>query len=272
MHVNVIGAGLAGCEAAYQLAKANIKVKLYEQRPINYSDAHKTKYFGELVCSNSFRSDSLNNAPGILKNELRILDSIIMRIADKNSIPSGSSLAVDRQNFAKDLTNEIINNPNIEVIYQEVTSINHDEINIIATGPLTSLALSDYIKELLQQESLYFYDAAAPIIEKDSIDFSIAYYKSRNSDDEYDYINCPMNKEEYFNFYDELVKAEVVKIKDFEKEIYFDGCMPFEVMAKKGFRTLLFGPMSPKGLEVPDKPKPYAVVQLRQDYSNDTWT
>ena len=261
--VSIIGAGLAGCEAAYQLAKANIKVDLYEQKPHSRSEAHSSDFFAELVCSNSFRSDAITNAIGILKNELRILDSLIMRIADQNSVPSGSSLAVDRDNFARDITEEIRNNKNINVINKEVTEIIDGPL-IIATGPLTSDSFSKSIKNLINMDSLYFYDAAAPIIEKESIDFSKAYYKSRYSDQEKDYINCPMTKEEFFNFYQEVIKAEVVPIKSFEKEKVFEGCMPFETMAKRGFKTLLFGPMKPVGLEI-DNYRPYAVVQLRQD-------
>ncbi len=263
MKVSVIGAGLAGVEAAYQLAKANIKVDLYEMRPKKNTEAHSSEYFAELVCSNSFRSDSTTNAVGILKEELRILDSIIMKIADKHKVPSGSSLSVDRENFAKEITEVIMANPNINVIRDEVTDIIDGPV-IIASGPLTSDSLSKSIKELIKEDSLYFYDAAAPIIEKDSIDFNKVYYKSRYSDTEKDYINCPMTKEEFFNFYHEVVNAKCAPLKEFEKEIVFEGCMPFETMAKRGFKTLLFGPMKPVGLEYEGK-KPYAVVQLRQD-------
>lgn len=263
MIINVVGAGLAGVEAAYQLAKANHKVRLYEMRPEKRSEAHKTDYFAELVCSNSLRSDSISNAVGLLKEELRALDSIVMRAADLTKVPAGSSLSVDRELFAATLTKWISENPNIEIVNQEVTEVLEGP-TIIASGPLTSEPLSNAILAFLEQQSLYFYDAAAPIIEKDSIDFSKAYYKSRYSDEK-DYINCPMTKEEFFNFYNELILAKTVVLKDFEKEIYFEGCMPFEEIAKRGIKTLLFGPMKPVGLEQSDGSRPYAVVQLRQD-------
>ena len=262
----VIGAGLAGCEAAYQLAKRGIKVKLYEMRPEKTTGAHKTDKFAELVCSNSLRSDSLKNAVGVLKQELRIMDSLIMRIADSTSVPAGSSLAVDRELFSARITEIIESEPNIEVIREELTEIPADSPTIIATGPLTSDALSQKIIELLDQKSLYFYDAAAPIIEKDSIDFSKAYVKSRYQDEGGDYINCPMTREEFFDFYNAVISAEAAPLKEVEKEKYFEGCMPFEEIARRGFKTLLFGPMKPVGLEK-DGETPYAVVQLRQDNS-----
>ena len=262
--VNIIGAGLAGCEAAYQLAKHNIQVNLYEMRSKKTTGAHKTGDFAELVCSNSLRSDALTNAVGVLKNELRLLDSLIMRIADETKIPAGSALAVDRESFAKKVTMAIKSNPNITVINDECTEILEGP-TIIASGPLTSEPLSKAITAFLKQGEFYFYDAAAPIIEKDSIDFSKAYYKSRYSDETNgDYINCPMTKEEFYNFYHALITAEVVKPKAFEKEIYFEGCMPFEEIAKRGSKTLLFGPMKPVGLEINGQ-RPFAVVQLRQD-------
>ena len=261
--VNVIGAGLAGVEAAYQLAKNNIKVKLYEMRPVKMTPAHHTSSFAELVCSNSLRGDNFNNAVGVLKNEMEKLDSVIIRFARKNSVPAGGALAVDREKFSADVTEFITNHPNIEVIHEEVTEISQAP-TIIASGPLTSDALSTKIKELLGEEYFYFFDAAAPIVEKDSIDFNIAYYKSRYDKGENEYINCPMNEEQFNVFYDELMKAEVVKPKDFEEK-FFEGCMPFEEMARRGKQTLLFGPMKPVGLTKPDGTKPYAVVQLRQD-------
>jgi methylenetetrahydrofolate--tRNA-(uracil-5-)-methyltransferase len=264
--VIVIGAGLAGCEAAYQLAKRGVKVKLYEMRPTKSTGAHKTEMFAELVCSNSLRSDSLKNAVGVLKEELRIMDSLIMKVADESSVPAGSSLAVDRDLFAKRVTEAILSEPDIEVIREEIIEIPTDYPVIIATGPLTSDNLSQKIIGLLDQKSLYFYDAAAPIIEKDSIDFSKAYIKSRYQDEGGDYINCPMDKNDFFNFYKELIIAETAPLKDVEKEKYFEGCMPFEEIAKRGFKTLLFGPMKPVGLEKDGK-TPYAVVQLRQDNS-----
>lgn len=261
--VTVVGAGLAGCEASYQLAKRGYKVRLIEMRPKKSSDAHSTSLFGELVCSNSLRSNALTNAVGLLKEEMRTLDSLIMKVADHCAIPAGSALAVDRNQFAQKITDEIRNNPNIEVICEEVTEIPNGP-TIIASGPLTSDGLSKAIKEYYNLDSFYFYDAAAPIVTYDSIDFNKAYFKSRYDKGEADYINCPMNKEEFEAFYEALISANVHAPKDFEKEIYFEGCMPFEVMAKRGKQTLLYGPMKPVGLEH-NGIRPYAVVQLRQD-------
>ena len=269
MIVNIIGAGLAGCEAAYQLSKRGIKVRLYEMKPKKFSDAHSNENFAELVCSNSFRSDSLLNAVGVLKAEMRLLDSLILRVADECKLPAGSALAVDREEFSRKITEEIKANPLIEVIYDEVKEI-MDGPTIIATGPLTSSELYNSIQELVKDDGLYFYDAAAPIVEKDSIDFNIAYYKSRYDKGDADYINCPMNKEEFDKFYDYLINAKTAKLKEFEKEIFFEGCMPIEVMAKRGKQTLLFGPMKPVGLEKENEKRPYAVVQLRQDNVADS--
>ena len=225
--------------------------------------------FAELVCSNSFRSDSLLNAVGVLKAEMRLLDSLILRVADECKLPAGSALAVDREEFSRKITEEIKANPLIEVIYDEVKEI-MDGPTIIATGPLTSSDLYNSIQELVKDDGLYFYDAAAPIVEKDSIDFNIAYYKSRYDKGDADYINCPMNKEEFDKFYDYLINAKTAKLKEFEKEIFFEGCMPIEVMAKRGKQTLLFGPMKPVGLEKENEKRPYAVVQLRQDNVADS--
>lgn len=261
--VIVIGAGLAGCEAAYQLAKRNIKVKLYEMKPIKKSPAHKSDFFAELVCSNSFRSDDVYNAVGLLKNEMRNLDSLIMKFADKNKVKAGSALAVDRDNFSKQITDFLKSHPNIEIINEEKKEIDLNKPTIICAGPLCSDELSLSISKLVDKDYLYFYDAVAPIVTKDSIDFSKAYYKSRYDKGD-DYINCPLTKEEFLAFYNELINAKTAEIKNFEKEIYFQGCMPFEQMAKQGFKTLLFGPMKPVGLEY-NGFKPYAVVQLRQD-------
>lgn len=269
MKVNIIGAGLAGCEAAYQLTKRGIPVRLYEMKPIKYSDAHSNENFAELVCSNSLRSDQLTNAVGVLKAEMRLLDSLILRVADSCRLPAGSALAVDREEFSRKITEEIKSNPLIEVVYEEVSEILEGP-TIIASGPLTSSKLYDSIKKLVGDDGLYFYDAAAPIVEKDSIDFDIAYYKSRYDKGEADYINCPMNKEEFDSFYDNLITAETTKIKDFEKEVYFEGCMPVEIMAKRGRQTLLFGPMKPVGLEKEGERRPYAVIQLRQDNVSDS--
>ena len=258
--VHVIGAGLAGVEAAYQVAKNGINVKLYEMRPVKMTPAHHTGNFAELVCSNSLRGDNFNNAVGVLKNEMEKLDSVIIKFARENSVPAGGALAVDREAFSKAVTDFISNQPLIEVIHEEVTTLPEGP-TIIASGPLTSDALSNEIKDLLGEE--YFY-AAAPIIEKDSVNFDIAYYKSRYDKGENEYINCPMTEDEFNLFYDELMKAEVVKPKDFEEK-FFEGCMPFEEMARRGKQTLLFGPMKPVGLSKPDGTRPYAVVQLRQD-------
>lgn len=263
--VHVIGAGLAGSEAAWQLAKRGIQVKLYEMRPVKQTPAHHTDKFAELVCSNSLRANTLTNAVGVIKEEMRMLDSLIIKSADNSSVPAGGALAVDRHDFAGRVTDTIRNHPNIEVINEEVTEI-PDGITIIATGPLTSPALAEKVKELTGQDYLYFYDAAAPIIEKDSIDMEKVYLKSRYDKGEAAYLNCPMTEEEFDRFYDALLEAEVVPLKEFEKEIYFEGCMPVEVMASRGRKTLLFGPMKPVGLEDPKTGKrPFAVVQLRQD-------
>ncbi len=262
--VKVIGAGLAGSEAAWQLAERGISVQLYEMRPKVMSPAHKTGNFAELVCSNSLRSNALTNAVGVLKEELRRMNSLIMKMADLHAVPAGSALAVDREAFSQAVTDAVKNHPLIEVIEEEMTEIPDGPV-IIASGPLTSDALSASIKDLLNEGTFHFYDAAAPIIEKDSIDFTKAYFKSRYDKGDADYINCPMNKEEFETFYRELIQAETVPLKEFEKEIYFEGCMPFEEMARRGQKTLLFGPMKPVGLGQEGKPRPYAVVQLRQD-------
>ncbi|MFV0552781.1 MAG: methylenetetrahydrofolate--tRNA-(uracil(54)-C(5))-methyltransferase (FADH(2)-oxidizing) TrmFO [Anaerorhabdus sp.] len=261
--VIVLGAGLAGTEAAWQLANRGFKVKLIEMRPKKMTPTHKTEQFAELVCSNSLRSDALTNAVGLLKEEMRLCNSLIMKIADETKLPAGSALAVDREGFAKRVTEEIINHPNIEVVYDEITEIPEGPC-IIATGPLTSDDLSKTIQTFFNADHFYFYDAAAPIIEKDSINFDKAYLKSRYDNGEADYINCPMTRDEFDAFYRELIQAETVPIKEFEKEVYFEGCMPFEIMAKRGMQTLLFGPMKPVGLEH-NGVRPYAVVQLRQD-------
>ncbi len=238
--IHVFGAGLAGSEAAYQIAKRGIKVKLYEQRPIKSTGAHHTADFAELVCSNSLKSNDLENACGLLKEEMRYLDSIILQCADKTRVQAGQALAVDRQLFAKAVTETLKKHPLIEVITQEVTSLPQG-IVVLATGPLTSLGLSQSLKELFLEEDLYFYDAAAPLVYKNSIDFSKVYYKDRYDKGTADYLNCPMTKEEFFNFYHELVNGETVALHSFEKEIYFEGCMPIEAMAKRGFKTLTFG-------------------------------
>lgn len=261
--VNVIGAGLAGVEAANQLAKRGYKVKLYEMRPKKMTPAHHTGDFGELVCSNSLRADGLGNAVGVLKHEMEVLDSVIIKFARKHSVPAGGALAVDRDNFSQDITKFIKDNENIEVINDEVLEVPSGP-TIIASGPLTSDALSKELAKMLGNDYFYFFDAAAPIIKKESIDFNKAYYKSRYDKGDNEYINCPMTKEEFDNFYNELINAEVVKPKDFEEK-FFEGCMPSEEIARRGEQTLLFGPMKPVGLTTPDGIRPYAVVQLRQD-------
>ena len=266
--VIVIGAGLAGCEASYQLAKRGFKVKLYEMRPKKLTPAHKTGLFAELVCSNSLRANSLENAVGLLKQEMRMLDSLIIRCADASQVPAGGALAVDRDIFSEMVTREIKSNPNIEVIEEEVTEIPNVPV-IIASGPLTSDILSEKIKELIHEDYLYFFDAAAPIIEFDSINMDKAYMKSRYDKGEASYINCPMTMEEYNNWYKELINAKAVEMKEFELKV-FEGCMPFEEIARRGRQTLLFGPMKPVGLETPDGKRPFAVVQLRQDNKEGT--
>jgi methylenetetrahydrofolate--tRNA-(uracil-5-)-methyltransferase len=263
--VNVVGAGLAGSEAAWQLAKRGIKVRLYEMRPVRQTPAHHTDKFAELVCSNSLRANTLTNAVGVLKEEMRRLDSVIIGSADASSVPAGGALAVDRHDFSARVTEQVKNHPNVTVINEEVTGIPEGP-TIIATGPLTSEALSLGLKELTGEEYLYFYDAAAPIIEKDSIDMDKVYLKSRYDKGEAAYLNCPMTEEEFDRFYEALTSAETVPLKEFEKEVFFEGCMPIEVMANRGRKTMLFGPMKPVGLEDPKTGKrPYAVVQLRQD-------
>ncbi len=268
--VTVIGAGLAGSEAAYQLAKRGIKVKLYEQKGVKRHPAFKTDDFAELICSNSLRSDDPANAVGLLKEEMRILDSLIMSAADKYRIPAGKSLAVDRRGFSSYITGIISNHPNISVIHEELTSIDESIPAIIAPGPLCEGRLADEIGRLCGKAFLHFYDAVSPIVEKDSIDFRHAYYKSRYDDENPgDYINCPLNKEEFQIFYDAVLNARKISVHDIDDEKYFEGCMPFEEMARRGYKTLLFGPMKPVGLEH-NGVRPYAVVQLRKDNAIDT--
>ena len=264
----VIGAGLAGCEAAWQLAERGIEVTLYEMKPHKKSPAHHTDTFAELVCSNSLRSDALTNAVGLLKQEMREIGSLIMKCADENKVPAGSALAVDRIRFSQAVTDAIRSHPLIEIKEEEITEI-PDGPAVIATGPLTSEPLAEAIIKKMDQQSCYFYDAAAPIVTAESIDMSKAYRKSRYDKGTADYINCPMTFEEFEAFYQALIHAETAELHDFEKEVYFEGCMPFEVMAKRGRDTLLFGPMKPVGLEQEGK-RPYAVVQLRQDNAEAT--
>lgn len=264
--IKIIGGGLAGTEAAYQIAKRGIKVKLYEMKPNKFSPAHSNKNLAEIVCSNSLKSNSITNACGLLKEELRRLDSLLIKCADETKVPAGQALAVDREKFSALVTKKIEENPNIEVIHEEVENINDDDITIIATGPLTSDGLSAEIGRLTGKEKLFFYDAAAPIVLKDSINMEKAFTADRYGKGESDYINCPMTKEEYDVFYNELINAEIVNKHEFEKGNLFEGCMPIEEMARRGSQTLTFGPLKPVGF---DK-KYYAVVQLRQDNKEDT--
>ena len=259
-YINVIGGGLAGCEAAYQIAKQGIHVKLFEMKPFKFSPAHSNENLAEIVCSNSFKSALLTNACGLLKEELRRLDSLLIKCADETKVPAGQALAVDREEFAKLVTKKIEENPLIEVIKEEVTTI-PEGITVIATGPLTSEALANQIAQITGQERLFFYDAAAPVVTRESIDMEYAFTADRYGKGESDYINCPMTKEEYDAFYEELIHAEVVTLHAFEKKELFEGCMPIEEMARRGSQTLTFGPLKPVGF---DK-KYYAVVQLRQD-------
>lgn len=269
--VKVIGAGLAGCEAAYQLSKRGIKVKLYEMKPKKFSPAHSDENLAEIVCSNSFKSNLKTNACGLLKEELRMLGSLLIHIADEVKVPAGQALAVDRELFSKRVTQEIEKIDNIEIIRKEVTNIDLDEYTIIATGPLTSDVLYKEIQNLIKEDSLHFYDAAAPIIEKDSIDMNIAFYGDRYGKGDSSYINLPMNEEEYKTFYNELINADVVTLHEFEKREIFEGCMPVEVMAKRGEDTLRYGPLKPVGfLDPRTEKRPYAIVQLRQDNSAKT--
>ena len=288
-YITVIGGGLAGSEAAYQIARRGIKVKLYEMKPVKFSPAHSNKDLAEIVCSNSFKSNLLTNACGLLKEELRKLDSLLIKIADNTSVPAGQALAVDRDEFARQVTQTLTSNPLIEIINEEVTDIEEmakNGIVIIATGPLTSEGFAEQIGKLTGEDKLYFYDAAAPIVNKDSIDFDIAFYGDRYSQEkkkdetveewkerlantnseEQSYINLPMNQEEYEAFWKELVEAEVVTLHDFEKKEIFEGCMPIEIMANRGIDTLRFGPLKPVGFDDPRTGRrPYALVQLRQD-------
>ncbi len=288
-YISIIGAGLAGSEAAYQIAKRGIKVKLYEMKPEKYSPVHSNKNLAEIVCSNSFKSNLLTNACGLLKEELRKLDSLLIKVADETSVPAGQALAVDREHFSKKVTKELENNPFIEIIHKEITDIEEiakEGIVIVATGPLTSQKLAEQIANLTGEDKLYFYDAAAPIVSKESVDFKIAFYGDRyhqekkkeesieqwkerlagQEGEEQSYINLPMSKEDYEKFWKELVEAEVVTLHEFEKKEIFEGCMPIEIMAKRGMDTLRYGPLKPVGFDDPKTGRrPYAIVQLRQD-------
>lgn len=285
-YITIIGGGLAGCEAAYQIAKRNIPVKIYEMKPNKFTGAHTNPNLAEIVCSNSLKSNLHTNACGLLKEELRELDSLLIKVADKTRVPAGQALAVDREIFSEEVTKIIKENPLIEVVNEEITDINDlakDGIVIIATGPLTSIDLAENIMKLTGEDRLFFYDAVAPIISKDSINFNIAFYGDRYEQEkgktedidqwleriktgENSYINLPMSKEEYEKFWNELVNAEVAELHEFEKKEIFEGCMPVEVMAKRGIDTLRYGPLKPVGFDDPRTGRrPYAVVQLRQD-------
>ncbi|MCR8845439.1 FADH(2)-oxidizing methylenetetrahydrofolate--tRNA-(uracil(54)-C(5))-methyltransferase TrmFO [Paenibacillus sp. SC116] len=269
--VTVIGAGLAGSEAAWQIAQQGVPVTLYEMRPVRKTPAHHTDQFAELVCSNSLRANGLTNAVGVIKEEMRMMNSLVLKAADKHAVPAGGALAVDRDGFSGEITETLKNHPLIEVRNEEMESIPLDGITVIATGPLTSPALSQQIKDLMGEEYFYFYDAAAPIIDKDSIDMDKVYLASRYDKGEAAYLNCPMTEEEFNAFYEALITAEKAELKEFEKEIYFEGCMPIEVMMKRGKQTALFGPMKPVGLPDPKTGKiPFAVIQLRQDNAAGT--
>ena len=265
--VKVVGAGLAGCECAWQLAKRNIEVELYDMKPKKMSPAHNLQSFAELVCSNSLRSDELSNAVGLLKAELRALDSLIMEAADANKVPAGSALAVDREGFSEYVTEKIKSSPNIKIIHEEVKSIPEGRV-VIAAGPLVSEALAKEIKDYTGDTGLFFFDAVAPLISFESIDMENAYFASRYDKGTPDYINCPLNKEEYLAFYKELLNADMAELRDFEDSAVFEGCMPIESLAKRGEDTMRFGPMKPVGLTNPKTLRQdYAVIQLRRDNS-----
>lgn len=264
MKVNVIGAGLAGSEAAYFLANKGIKVRLFEMRPTSTTEAHKTDKFGELVCSNTLGSFEITTGAGLLKKEMELLNSLVIKASKHSYVKAGSALAVDRNEFSDFITKTILSHPNIEIVREEVESLNENELNIVATGPLTSEKFSKYLKSLVKDEYLYFYDAIAPIVEASSVDFSKGFWGSRYDKGE-DYFNCTMTKEEYDVFYNELLKAEKVPTKDFERVVHFEGCLPIEEMASRGYETLVFGPMSPKGLKHHISKDVYAIVQLRKE-------
>ena len=275
--VNVYGAGLAGCEAAWQIAERGVKVRLYEMKPHKYTPAHHHEGFAELVCSNSLRSDSIINAVGLLKEEMRRLGSLIMMAAEETKVPAGSALAVDRELFSKFITEKIKNHPNIEVIEAEMTSVDPSEITVVATGPLTSDAMAEYIENELGCSGLHFFDAAAPIVDFASIDMDVAFFASRYDKGDADYINCPMTREQYDAFYTELIGAKEAEIKEFDREeqkkklSVFEGCMPVEVMAKRGYDTLCYGPLKPVGLVDPrTQRESFAVVQLRKENKEGT--
>ena len=275
-YINVYGAGLAGCEAAWQIASRGIKVRLYEMKPKKFTPAHQKNGFAELVCSNSLRSDRLTNAVGLLKEELMRLDSLIMEAAYATRVPAGSALAVNRDDFSAYVTEKIKNHPNIEIIEEEVSSLEKDVITVIATGPLTSEPMAEYIEKTLGCEGLHFFDAAAPIVSADSLNMDIVYAASRYDKGDADYLNCPMNREQYDAFYTELITAREAELHDFDRDMQkelkvFEGCMPVEIMAKRGYDTLRYGPLKPVGLV--DKrtgEEAFAVIQLRKENAEGT--
>ena len=268
--VNIIGAGLAGCEACYQLLKRGVKVNLFEMKPKKFTPAHKNKNFCELVCSNSLKSNDIASAGGLLKQEMRELDSLVISVADQCKVPAGSALAVDREQFSLKVTQKLKQFKNLKIIEGEVESFDVNLPTIIATGPLTSESLTKFLMQLFNQEYLYFFDAIAPIVSYDSIDFNSAFVADRYDKGTGDYINCPLNKDEYLKFYNELINAEIVSLKDFENSKVFEGCMPVEVLAKRGEDALRYGPLKPVGLTDPKTGRyPYAVVQLRRETVNN---
>lgn len=270
--IRVIGAGLAGAEAAWQIAEAGLAVELWEMRPGKMTPAHHTGYFAELVCSNSLKADHLENAAGLLKAEMREMNSVIMAAADRHAVPAGQALAVDRDRYAQEVTERLQNHPNIQIRTDEATEIPTDGITVIASGPLTSDALTRAIREILGTEYLYFFDAAAPLVTRESLNMEIVYQLSRYGEEgDGDYLNCPLSRDEYDRFWNELIKAERAEVKDFEQGKFFEGCLPIEEIASRGIQTLAFGPMKPVGLPDPRTGElPYAVVQLRQDNMEGT--
>lgn len=268
-HISIIGGGLAGSEAAYQLAKRGFTVTIYEMRPLKTTPAHSTDKLGELVCSNSFRSSQMTNAAGVLKEELKLMDSLIMHAAEKSRLDAGGALAVDREMFSSVITETLENMDNVSITRREITTIPNGP-TIIASGPLSSSKFSEALQSFLSDDALHFFDAVAPIVTKDSIDMNVCYYKNRyETTGEGDYINCPMDKEAYDAFYEYMMKGEGVMVREFEKNV-FEGCMPVESMAQRGKDTLRFGPMKPVGLERDETHKPYAVIQLRKDDARET--
>ena len=277
MAVYIVGGGFAGCEAAYQLAARNVRVKLIDMKPVKYSPAHVSEKLCELVCSNSFKSSDVNTASGLLKEEMRVLNSLVLSCADESTVPAGGALAVDREIFAGLVTRRLQNEPCVEIISKtvesidELTSLPDAQAVIIATGPLTDEALSNDIKNRLGEDSLSFFDAAAPVVYKESVDFGKAFYASRYGKGDSDYINCPLSESEYAAFYNQLINAQCADVKDFDNDCVYEGCMPVEVMARRGFDTLRYGPMKPVGITRPGtNERYYAVVQLRRDDSTDT--